>query len=107
MSDGFAYLDIIFFAMVAAFVAYRLRSVLGRKTGNERPRVDPITRRTANGASDNVVPLPEREGGAGRRGHTLGTGRHTRRCPVSPISGAPIQSSMSSSSCRVPVPRSP
>jgi predicted lipid-binding transport protein (Tim44 family) len=60
MSDGFAYLDIIFFAMVAAFVAYRLRSVLGRKTGNERPRVDPISRRTASGGPDNVVPLPDR-----------------------------------------------
>lgn len=67
MSDGFAYLDILFFAMVAAFIAFRLRSVLGRKTGNERPRVDPISRRTAPQptepparGSDNVVPLPER-----------------------------------------------
>ena len=38
MSDGFAYLDILFFAMVAAFIAFRLRNVLGRKTGHERPR---------------------------------------------------------------------
>jgi predicted lipid-binding transport protein (Tim44 family) len=61
MSDGFAYLDILFFAMVAAYIAFRLRGVLGRKTGHERPRVDPITQRTAaRGASDNVVPMPER-----------------------------------------------
>jgi predicted lipid-binding transport protein (Tim44 family) len=70
MSDGFAYLDILFFAMVAAFIAFRLRSVLGRKTGHERPRVDPISRRTAPQGNaepataartnDNVVPLPER-----------------------------------------------
>lgn len=65
MSDGFAYLDILFFAMVAAFIAFRLRSVLGRKTGHERPRADPISRRTTaqageRGAADNVVPLPER-----------------------------------------------
>ena len=67
MSDGFAYLDILFFAMVAAFIAFRLRSVLGRKTGSERPRVDPISRRTAPQAAepptrpaDNVVPLPDR-----------------------------------------------
>jgi predicted lipid-binding transport protein (Tim44 family) len=60
MSDGFAYLDILFFAMVAAFIAFRLRGVLGRKTGHERPRVDPISRRTAARGSDNVVPLPER-----------------------------------------------
>jgi predicted lipid-binding transport protein (Tim44 family) len=64
MSDGFAYLDILFFAMVAAFIAFRLRGVLGRKTGHERPRVDPVSQRTAargaERASDNVVPLPER-----------------------------------------------
>jgi predicted lipid-binding transport protein (Tim44 family) len=61
MSDGFAYLDILFFAMVAAFIAFRLRGVLGRKTGHERPRVDPISQRTAaRGTSDNVVPMPER-----------------------------------------------
>jgi predicted lipid-binding transport protein (Tim44 family) len=42
MSDGFAYLDIIFFAAVAAFIAYRLRSVLGRKTGHERQRPTPV-----------------------------------------------------------------
>lgn len=60
MSDGFAYLDILFFAMVAAFIAFRLRGVLGRKTGNERPRVDPISQRTAARGGDNVVPMPER-----------------------------------------------
>ena len=60
MSDGFAYLDIVFFAMVAAFIAFRLRSVLGRKTGNERPRTDPISQRAAAQANDKVVPLPER-----------------------------------------------
>ena len=60
MSDGFAYLDILFFAMVAAFIAFRLRGVLGRKTGNERPRIDPISQRTAARGGDNVVPMPER-----------------------------------------------
>jgi len=42
MSDGFAYLDILFFAAVAAFIAFRLRSVLGRKTGHERQRPTPV-----------------------------------------------------------------
>lgn len=65
MSDGFAYLDILFFAMVAAFIAYRLRSVLGRKTGHERPRVDTISQRSARAGADNVVPLPERSVPAG------------------------------------------
>ncbi|CAA7620871.1 Tim44/TimA family putative adaptor protein [Magnetospirillum sp. SS-4] len=37
MNDGFHILDIVFFAMVAAFLVLRLRSVLGRRTGTERP----------------------------------------------------------------------
>ena len=31
------YLDILFFALVAVFVALRLRGVLGTRTGHERP----------------------------------------------------------------------
>lgn len=38
MSSGFAYIDIVLFAMLAAFIAFRLHSVLGRKTGSERRR---------------------------------------------------------------------
>jgi predicted lipid-binding transport protein (Tim44 family) len=63
MSDGFAYIDILFFAMVAAFIALRLRSVLGRRTGHERRRTGGFR---ANGAAepkkatDNVVALPDR-----------------------------------------------
>ena len=34
----FQYLDIILFAMIAGFLVFRLRSVLGRRTGNERRR---------------------------------------------------------------------
>ncbi|MBV8118461.1 MAG: Tim44 domain-containing protein [Alphaproteobacteria bacterium] len=34
----FQYIDIILFAMIAAFLVLRLRSVLGRRTGNERRR---------------------------------------------------------------------
>lgn len=37
MSEGFQFFDIIFLAMLAGFVVLRLRSVLGRRTGNERP----------------------------------------------------------------------
>jgi predicted lipid-binding transport protein (Tim44 family) len=42
----FQYFDIILFAMIAAFLVLRLRSVLGRRTGNERRR-DLFTRRAA------------------------------------------------------------
>ncbi len=34
----FQYFDIILFAMIAGFLVFRLRSVLGRRTGNERRR---------------------------------------------------------------------
>jgi predicted lipid-binding transport protein (Tim44 family) len=60
MSEGFAYIDILFFAMVAAFIALRLRSVLGRRTGQERRRTGGFGPARANGAADNVVALPER-----------------------------------------------
>lgn len=69
----FAYLDIIFFAMVAAFLILRLRGVLGRRTGNEnperwttrQPRQTPA--KTPAGTPgdalpDNVTRLPERTG---------------------------------------------
>lgn len=64
MSDGFAYLDILFFAAVAAFIAFRLRSVLGRRTGEERQRPDLFARRAETSPGDSVVPLPERNRGA-------------------------------------------
>jgi predicted lipid-binding transport protein (Tim44 family) len=59
MSEGFQYIDILFFAMVAAFIALRLRSVLGRRTGHERRRTGGFGRPRPNGA-DNVVALPDR-----------------------------------------------
>lgn len=37
MTDGSQFIDIILFAMVAVFLGLRLRSVLGRRTGHERP----------------------------------------------------------------------
>ena len=36
MSGGIQFIDIIFFAMVAVFLALRLRSVLGQRTGEEK-----------------------------------------------------------------------
>ena len=56
--DGY-FIDIIFFAMVAAFLVLRLRSVLGRRTGNERRRPDPFRPGQAD-AGDKVVSLPDR-----------------------------------------------
>ena len=60
MGDGF--LDLILFAMIAAFLVFRLRSVLGRRTGHERPPSDPLAKRQQDdvSAKDNVVDLHDR-----------------------------------------------
>ena len=68
------YLDILILAMLAAFIIFRLRSVLGRRTGNERQPGDSFSRSLETDKSrekkssdkksrdrDNVVPLPERD----------------------------------------------
>jgi predicted lipid-binding transport protein (Tim44 family) len=47
MGDGFQFLDLILFAVVAVFLVVRLRSVLGRRTGTERQR-DPFAGAPAN-----------------------------------------------------------
>jgi predicted lipid-binding transport protein (Tim44 family) len=56
----FQYFDIILFAMVAGFLVLRLRSVLGRRTGNERRR-DLFPRRAGPAADKNVTTLVEPE----------------------------------------------
>ena len=63
MGDGFQFLDIIFFAMVAGFILLRLRSVLGRRTGHERPPNNPLARQQADESNDNVVQLADPEAG--------------------------------------------
>ncbi len=73
MSD---FLDVynIFFLILAVAIFLRLRSVLGRRTGNERPPIDPYSSRgeqdapAARTASDNVVTLPRQNNGQGTAG---------------------------------------
>ena len=71
MGDDYELLQILLFAAVAGFLIYRLRSVLGRRTGHERERRHPFghgghARRDGDAVNadvaspDNVVPLPER-----------------------------------------------
>ena len=61
MRDVFDIYTIIFLAL-AVFIFLRLRSVLGQRTGRERPPYDPYSARDAvRGANkDNVVALPGR-----------------------------------------------
>lgn len=66
MGNGFQFIDIVFFALIAVFLALRLRSVLGRRDGHEGGYRDPLRpapapeRRAETQAPDNVIPLPGR-----------------------------------------------
>jgi len=66
MNGGFEYFDIILFAMIAAFLVYRLGSVLGKRTGHERQGREPFGRiggKEAAGSdagNDNVLSMPSR-----------------------------------------------
>jgi predicted lipid-binding transport protein (Tim44 family) len=59
-----AVIEILFLAGVAAFIAFRLYSVLGRRTGNEQTPYDPINQRErldarrAQASEEKVIPLP-------------------------------------------------
>ncbi len=61
MQDVFDIYTIIFLAL-AVFIFLRLRSVLGQRTGRERPPYDPYSARDAvrGSAGDKVVTLPPR-----------------------------------------------
>src|SRR5437868_4969875 len=61
LRDVFDIYTIIFLAL-AVFIFLRLRSVLGQRTGRERPPYDPYSAREAarTSTNDNVVTLPPR-----------------------------------------------
>jgi predicted lipid-binding transport protein (Tim44 family) len=67
MNGGFEYFDIILFAMIAAFLVYRLGSVLGKRTGHERQGREPFGRvggkdaPAGDAGNDNVVSMPQRD----------------------------------------------
>ncbi|HVH80133.1 MAG TPA: Tim44/TimA family putative adaptor protein [Stellaceae bacterium] len=63
MGDLPHYFDIILFAMIAAFLVLRLRSVLGRRTGNERRRdlyVRGAAQRREKASPNKIVTLTQR-----------------------------------------------
>ncbi len=61
MQDVFDIYTIIFLAL-AVFIFLRLRSVLGQRTGRERPPYDPYAgREPVRPATENVVALPSRK----------------------------------------------
>ncbi len=70
MGNGIQFLDIIFFALIAAFLVLRLRNVLGRRDGHQGDQserkdqdnpADPFhLGRPPEAGNENVVSLPER-----------------------------------------------
>src|SRR5689334_13684772 len=60
--NSFMDITTIIFLAVAVVIFLRLRNVLGRRTGNERPPFDPYSRREtpAGQTGDKVVGLPRR-----------------------------------------------
>jgi predicted lipid-binding transport protein (Tim44 family) len=62
--DGSFDIYTIIFLVLAVVIFLRLRSVLGRRTGNERPPLDPYrqteTSTGPKGAQDKIVPMPRR-----------------------------------------------
>lgn len=63
MGDGFHYMDILFFAAIAAFLVLRLRNVLGKRTGHQPgeadPFADPQKPATERPGQDKIVHLPD------------------------------------------------
>jgi predicted lipid-binding transport protein (Tim44 family) len=92
--------DIILIGLVAVFLILRLRSVLGKRTGNERPPArDPLSPPPpapragdapagASGRPDNVVPLPT--AGGPPRPSLAATGPGGIRATVMPTAAAAI-----------------
>ena len=83
MGDGIQFLDIILFAAIAAFLVLRLRSVLGRRSGNEQGRkYDPFRKRGAEDAGeDKVISLPDR----GAQAESQGAGQGAEGAEGSPL----------------------
>lgn len=61
MGESFQGLEILIWAAVAGIVLFRLRSVLGRRTGNERPPRDRLTQESSPSADTAAHADPSRE----------------------------------------------
>lgn len=94
--------DIILIGLVAVFLILRLRSVLGKRTGNERPPArdpftppapPPATPRAGDGpnsGNDNVVPLPTANAPPPRPSTSATSGPGGIRATVMPTASAGI-----------------
>lgn len=59
-----SFVDVVIFAAIAVFLVFRLRGVLGKRTGHDqRPGYDPFRQdNQTDTTQDKVIPLPDRNG---------------------------------------------
>lgn len=62
--ENSGFLDILILAMIAAFLVFRLRAALGRRTGRQRPPEG--LPREAGDSGDTVIQLPDRQADSGK-----------------------------------------
>lgn len=92
MQDVFDIYTIIFLAL-AVFIFLRLRSVLGQRTGRERPPYDPYAaREPVRPAGENVISLPNRtsEGAAAKLDETEAAKEPNERWKGVAEAGSPL-----------------
>jgi predicted lipid-binding transport protein (Tim44 family) len=102
MPDVFDIYTIIFLAL-AVFIFLRLRSVLGQRTGRERPPYDPYSARDAvrSPASDKVATLPPRGPNATARPNEAGAPPPERWKDIAE-SGSPVAAGLDAISAADP-----
>jgi predicted lipid-binding transport protein (Tim44 family) len=103
MPDVFDIYTIIFLAL-AVFIFLRLRSVLGQRTGRERPPYDPYSARDAvrSPASDKVVTLPPRAPDAAGRPSEAAASPPTERWKDIAESGSAVAAGLDAISAAEP-----
>ncbi|MHA1157775.1 MAG: Tim44/TimA family putative adaptor protein [Alphaproteobacteria bacterium] len=86
----------IIFLALAVVIFLRLRNVLGRRTGNERPPLDPYARRDGPAANqdDNIIGLPQR-GPSADLPHAQSDVDVTSRIGTAASEGTPLHTALS------------
>jgi predicted lipid-binding transport protein (Tim44 family) len=87
--DVFDIYTIIFLAL-AVFIFLRLRSVLGQRTGRERPPYDPYSRDKVRPATEKVVSLPNRAAEAAQKPAEISPALPTERWKGVAAAGSPL-----------------
>ena len=73
MNEGFAFFDIIIFAMLAGYLVFQLRRALGRRSDNQEPKSKPSPeQRPKQGETDNVVTIKPNKNKKENQEETLG-----------------------------------